>query len=251
MLALLLLLTQDAAERFYESVRFEEARADSPVGERVLETLRAREHWIAAYRAIESQLGPMRPVELTVAFDYEGGEAAKARASGGRGQIRFNLKKLEGYQARIDELEERKLALAKEGKRLVFKVPPARVERVIWHELTHVFHADYPAPEWFTEGLAQWLSDDPSAVRGFAHARRELRDVEEEPGERLDVYARGHLFWSWVAARGALKRAVRASVLDGRPWKAALEDALGISWDSARAAELEWSAREVERLRGR
>ena len=251
MLILLLLAAQDAAERFYESLRFEEAAAESPAAERVVETLRKAEHWTAAYRAIEAKLGPMRPVTLTVSFDHDGDEAAKASARNGRGQIRFNLRKLEEYQAKIDDLERRKRELAKEGKRLVFKVPPARIDRVIWHELTHVFHADYAAPEWFTEGLAQWLSEDPSAVQGYAQAGREPRSLDEALEERRDAYARGHLFWSWVAARGAVKRVVRASVLDGAPWKEALERALGLSWDSLQSAEREWSAKEVERLRSK
>lgn len=251
MLLLLLLTAQDAAESFFESVRFEDARADTVAGDRVAELLRSKEHWVAAYRAIEAKLGPMPPVALTVSFDHQGEEAAQARASAGRGHIRFNLKKLEEYQGKIDELEERKRALAREGKRLVFKVSPARVDRVIWHELVHVFHADYEAPKWFTEGLAQWLSEDASAVQGFAHARRETRDIEAELAENRDVYARGHLFWSWVASRGAVRRAVRASVIDGRPWKEALEEALGLPWNLALGAERDWSAREVERIRSR
>lgn len=251
MLFLFLLAAQDAAEDFYESVRFEDARADTVAGDRVADILRSKEHWVAAYRAIETKLGPFPPMELTVSFDHQGDEAAQARSRGGRGHIRFNLKKLEEYQAKVDELEERKRALAREGKRLVFKVSPARVERVIWHELTHVFHADYEAPAWFTEGLAQWLSEDASAVQGFAHARRETRDIEQELDERLDVYARGHLFWSWVAQRGATRRAVRASVVERKPWKEALEEALGLNWELARGAERDWSAREVERLRSR
>lgn len=249
MALLLCLALQDRAEAFFESIRFDEPRPETEAGERVCALLRRKEHWVAAHRAIEARLGPMRPVHLEVSFDYEGDETAKAAASGGLGRIRFNLKKLEDYQAKIDDLERQKRELAREGKKLVFKVAPARLDRVIWHELTHIFHADYGAPEWFTEGLAQWLSEDPNTIQAFAHAGRDLERIELPSPEKNDAYARGHLFWSWIAARGAVKRVVKATVLDGRPWKSSLEQSLGLSWASIEAAELEWSARELEKHR--
>lgn len=250
-LLLAALVAQDRAGDFFDAVRFEESRPESPAGERVDALLRSKEHWAAAHRAIEARLGPMRPVSLTVAFDYEGEETAKASARGGLGRIRFNLKKLEEYQVKLDEFEAKKKELAGTGRKLVFKVAPARIDRVIWHELTHVFHADYPAPDWFTEGLAQWLSEDPNTIQAFALAGREVKVVDAPPVEKNDVYARGHLFWSWVAARGAVKRAVQATVLDGGAWRPKLEEALGLGWATIQAAEREWSAKEVEKVRER
>lgn len=245
------LVLQDRAGEFFERVRFEESRPESAAGERVDALLRSKEHWAAAHRAIEARLGPMGPVSLSVSFDYEGEETAKASARGGVGRIRFNLKKLEEYQLKLDEFEAKRKELAGSGRKLVFKVAPARIDRVIWHELTHVFHADYAAPDWFTEGLAQWLSEDPNTIQSFSYAGREVQNVDAPPVEKNDVYARGHLFWSWVAARGAVKRVVKATVLDGGAWKSSIEEALGLGWASIQAAEREWSAKEVEKVRER
>lgn len=252
MLALALLLAlQDKAEVFFDAIRFADASTSSATGDRVLSLLRDKRHWLAAYRAIETRLGPMKHVSLDVSFDYEGEETAKAAARGGVGKIRFNLNRLESHQDKVDELEQQKKDLAREGKKLVFRVAPTRIDRVIWHEMTHIFHADYEAPEWFLEGLAQWLSEDPNTIQAFAHAGRDVHGIEAEVDEKNDVYARGHLFWSWVAARGAVKRVVQASVVDRGAWKASVEGALGLSWSTIEATEREWSAREIQKVRDR
>ena len=250
--ALLGLALQDRAGAFFDAVRFEESRPESPAGERVDALLRSKEHWAAAHRAIEARLGPMREgIDLTVSFDYDGEEVAQAAARDGIGKIRFHLKKLEEYQRKLDAFEKQKKELAAKGSRLVFKVAPARLDRVIWHELTHIFHADYAAPDWFKEGLAQWLSEDRNAIEGFALSRKKVDTIEEPVAEKIHVYARGPLFWSWIDTRGAVKRVVRATVLEGGAWKPAIEKALALSWPNIEAAEREWSAREVAKIQER
>jgi hypothetical protein len=250
--ACLSLAVQDRADEFFEGLRFEEARPESERGERVNAMLRKKEHWVAAHRAIEARLGPMREkIAVTVSFDYDGEEVAQAAARGGTGKIRFNLKKLEDYQLKLDNFESQKKELALKGSRLVFKVAPARLDRVIWHELTHIFHADYAAPEWFKEGLAQWLSEDPNTMQAFAYARKDVEGIETPVEEKSDVYARGHLFWSWLAGRGAVRAVVQATVAEGGPWKASIEKTLGLSWTSIETAEREWSAKEIVKIRDR
>jgi hypothetical protein len=241
---------QEAADRFVDRVTFGDARPGGEAGDRVVAALRSAENWRAAFRAIEARLGPM-PAEMAVAvtFDYDGEEMAKATSKGALGAIRFNLRKLEEHQKRVDDLEKQKKDLAREGKRLVFRVPPARLDRILWHELTHIFHGELAAPEWFSEGLAQWLADDPNCLRAFVFDGRDVEEIEAPPGHKNDVYARGHLFWSWVATRGATKSAVKLAVVEHGAWKASLEKALGLGWDDIVRSEREWSSREVARMR--
>ncbi|HEX7900725.1 MAG TPA: hypothetical protein VF950_23405 [Planctomycetota bacterium] len=250
--ALLSLALQDRAGVFFDAVRFEDAKAESEPAKRVTALLRKKEHWVAAHRAIEARLGPMRDgVALTVTFDYDGDEVAQAASKDATGMIRFNLKKLEEYQRKLDDIERQKKDAAAKGGKLVFRVVPARIDRILWHELTHIFHADYEAPKWFKEGLAQWLCDDPNPLEGFAFARKKVSSIEEPIEEKLHVYARGHLFWSWIDTRGAVKRVVRATVLEGGAWKPSIEKALGLAWPNIEAAEREWSAREVGKIQER
>ena len=250
--ALLSLALQDRAGAFFDAVRFEDAKAESEPARRVTEMLRKKEHWVAAYRAIEERLGPMpKKLDLTVSFDYDGEDVAQGAAKGDVGMIRFNLKKLEEYQRTLDDLEKRKKEAAAKGGRLLFKVAPARIDRVLWHELTHIFHNDYDAPLWFKEGLAQWLSEDRNTIEGFALARKKVDSIEEPVAEKIHVYARGHLFWSWVDTRGGVKGVVRATVLEGGAWKESIEKTLGLAWPNIDAAERAWSAREVAKIQER
>lgn len=251
LLLLAVLAPQESrAEGLFDRVTFGEAQPQGEPGERVLALLKSREHWLAAARAIESRLGPWREKQtVQVSFDYDGDDAARTATIDGVGRIRFNLKKLEELQIRADELERQKRELAKEGKRLRFKVPPARLDRLLWHELTHVFHGDLDAPDWFTEGLATWLSEDLNNLHAYAAFGPAVEEIDGAVGDKMTVYARGHLFWSWVAARGGVKPVVKAVVVDRAPWKASLEKVLGLPWEEIQKAELEWSAKEVAKLR--
>lgn len=250
--AWLCLAPQDRADLFFEAIRFEDGKPESDAGDRVYAMLRKKGNWLEGFRAIEARLGPMpAKIALTVVFDYDGDEVAQAAARGGAGRIRFNLKRLEEYQHKLDQYEIQKKDLAKKGSRLVFKVAPARLDRVIWHELTHIFHGDYDAPEWFKEGLAQWLSDDPNTIQAFALARKEVEAIERPVANRNDVYARGHLFWSWIETRVAVRDVVKVSVVEGGAWKPSIEKALGLSWKSIEAAERAWSAQEIEKIQER
>lgn len=247
---LAVLSTQDRAERLFERVTFGEAQPEGEPGERVLALLKSRENWLAAARAIESRLGPWREKQaVQVSFDYDGDDAARTATIEGVGRIRFNLKKLEELQTRADDLERQKRELAREGKRLRFKVPPARLDRILWHELTHVFHGELEAPDWFTEGLATWLSEDMNNLHAFAAFGPAVEAIDGGSEDKMVIYARGHLFWSWVASRDGLKPVVQAVVVDRGSWKASLEKALGLPWEQIRKAELDWSAKEVAKLR--
>ena len=237
------------AEDFVDNIIFEPPATESELARVGREEVCRRETWLEAYRAIESRLGAMpRRMRLTVKFDWTGPEFAKAAAQNGQGWIRFNPARLEEHVRRMREIEAEKARVARSGGTLVFRVPPVRLDRVVWHELTHVFQSNYSAPEWFNEGMAQWLSEDLNCLSAFVQSGRGVRAIERLGSDRVDLYARGHLFWSWLDSRNVL-RLVAQSVVDRRPWRAALEDATGLSWDSIVATEREWSEQEVDRLR--
>jgi hypothetical protein len=132
---------------------------------------------------------------------------------------------------------------------MVFKVPPVRFDRVIYHELTHVLQQGYDGPLWFLEGMAQLAGDDMNAICGFAVAKKPLKNIDAPLAEKGDNYARGHLFWKWLESRYAVQKTVQHTIFERRPWKESLEDATQQSWASIVATEREWSERELEKLR--
>jgi hypothetical protein len=244
------LLAQDRAEKFFERVAIEKVEAKSNEARRVLDVLTKKENWLAAFRAVEEKIGPFPDgLTLKATFDWNGDEYAHGGGAGDRGWVRFNLAKLEEYQKKIDAIEQQRLEEEKKGKTVVLRVPPARFDRILWHELTHVLQRGYDGPDWFKEGMAVWVSDDPNCLAAFAHAGRKAEPIDAPLSERNDLYARGHLFWKWMASKGLVKKIVEATILGRKEWKASLEEATQLSWEKISAAELEWSARELEKFR--
>jgi len=249
-LVIVLWLQADRAERLFERVVFARVEPRSEVARRVQDTLTLRDHWVGAFRLIEEKIGPFSDaLTVKVTFDWDGPEFAQAAGAGTAGRIRFNLTRLEEYQKKLDEVDRQKEDQAKLGRQIVFRVPPARFDRMIYHELTHVLQRSYDAPAWFNEGLAQWIGDDPNCVYAFAQAEKRVDTIEAEPGDVNETYARGHLFWKWLAAHGSARKVARAAVFDRHPWKRALEDAVGLPWENLVAAERLWSAKELEKYR--
>jgi hypothetical protein len=252
LLLLLLLGLQDAGQRardFYDRIQFDAPSPDSDEGRKVAEILTKKEHWIGAYRSLEQRLGTM-PERLVVKVDFtlEGEDAGWGASNGSEGKVRFNLKQLAERQRRMDETEaKRKEALAR-GQRVLYKVPPMKMDRLIYHELTHVFQRGCQAPAWWIEGMAQMMSDDPNNLAAYANGGKTVKSIDEEVLDRNDTYARGHVFWKWLDSRGAAKRAAELVVLEGRPWKTALEEATGYPWAILVITEREWSSKEVERM---
>lgn len=252
MIALILFLScpQDRAEKFFERVAFDRPEPSSDEERRVLEALTKKDHWVAAFRGVEEKAGPFADdLAVKVRFDWKGDEVAHAFTGSEGGTIRFNLKRLEEYQKTVDGLERQRRELEKKGKRTILRVPPARLDRMIWHELTHLLQRGYSSPDWFREGMAVWVSDDPNCLAAFAHAGGKIDLIETACASLNDTYARGHLFWMWLASRGAARKAIDASVHARKPWKTALEESTGLAWAELVAAELEWSAKELEKRR--
>jgi hypothetical protein len=251
-LVLALLLVQAPDERLKKlasQVAFTRPAAGSDEARKVVDLLTGADRWVAGFRRVEEKIGPFSDATaVEVAFDYDGREFAKMA---GDTKIRFNLAKLEEYQKKLDALERQRQELAGQGKRMVFRLPPAKIERFIPHELCHVLQKQrkVEAPEWFDEGLAQWVGDDPNVLVGFGLAGKKVDAIDAPLAEPDDVYARGHLFFLWLDSKGALRKAVRAAFFEGAPWKKALEEATGLAWDKIVPAEREWSAREAEKLK--
>jgi len=240
---------EERLKKLASQVTFARPEARSDEARRVVELLTAPERWAAAFRTVEEKLGAFADATaVEVTFDYEGREFAKMS---GDTKIRFNLVKLEDYRRKLDALERQRQELTKQGKKMVFRLPPAKLERFVPHELCHVLQKQrkVEAPDWFEEGLAQWVGEDPNVLTGFAIAGKKVDVVDAATSDPDDVYARGHLFFLWLDSRGALKKAVRAAFFESVPWKKSLEDATGLAWDKLTAAEREWSAAEAVKLR--
>jgi len=250
--ALVALAGQAVDERLKKlasQVTFTRPEARSDEARRVVDMLTAPERWAAAFRTVEEKIGAFADATaVEVTFDYDGREFAKMA---GDTKIRFNLVKLEDYRRKLDALERQRQELTKQGKKMVFRLPPAKLERFVPHELCHVLQKQrkVDAPDWFEEGLAQWVGEDFNVLTGFAIAGKKVDAIDAATSDPDDVYARGHLFFLWLDSRSALKKAVRAAFFDSVPWKKSLEDATGLAWDKLIAAEREWSAAEAAKLR--
>lgn len=252
MLALLVLLQADAAEAFFSRVKIADKPAFGPVQERIHKVIRDREHWISAYRAVEAVLGPWpADASVTATFGYRGDQLAKARGPAKIGEIQFNIDRLEEMQIKLDEIEKMRVELEKQNKKLVFKVQPFRMERLLHHELTHIWQDGRDAPDWFLEGMAQHVARDENLLGHFARSGLDLPAIEGPYREKTQVYVRGQLFWSWLDTKGAVKSVARSFAVDGKPWKTAVEESLKLDWAFAVIAENAWSQAELLRVRER
>lgn len=249
-LLLLGLLPDERSLQLYERTRFKAAEPTDDAGRRVVELLLRKEHWVGAYRELADKYGAFpADLEVSVDFDFAGKELARAAGRGSRGTISFNLTQLSDAQKKIDAYQGKRKAAEARGQRMVFKVPPVKFDRVIYHELTHVLQQGYDAPLWFLEGMAQLAGDDPNSICAFAVEKKIVKDIDASITDRGDVYARGHLFWKWLETRHAVQKVFELCITQRRPWKESLLEATQQSWASLVASEREWSEKEVEKLR--
>lgn len=249
LLLLVLLADDQRALRFFDSIRFQKFEPPGDEGRRVMEILLKKEHWVGAYRTLEEKLGPFPDaLALSVDFDFDGEPLARALGKGTEGRVSFNLKRLAEEMKRLDAIEEERKALAKRGRSLYFNVPPIKFDRMIYHELTHVLQRNYEAPDWFNEGMAQWIGEDLNCVSTLAYTGAKVDFIDAASLKKIELYARGHLFWEWLASLGAARKVVEQTVFRRRPWKEAVEEATGNPWSVALIIEREWSAKEVEKI---
>lgn len=239
------------ADTFFERLRFAPVETPDAESRRVVEILKSKEHWVGAYRFLEERFGKFPDnQEVAVDFGLEGDEELGVGGTWGvHGRIRFNLKRLARSQKFLDELEAAKQAAIAEGKRIIVKVPPFRIERVIYHELTHILQRNYDAPEWFLEGMAQYVAGEEHQIYMLAFSGRRLKDIEEPLAKRIDAYGRGHLFWNWLHDRGSAAEAIQLSIILRKGWKEALEEATKLPWSVIVPTEREWSAKQLDEKR--
>lgn len=239
-----------ALQTLVDRLVFEKAAPESEAEKKVVELLSRRETWTEAVRTIEGTFGRF-PEALRVRVDYSltGDEAGQASLRDGAATVRFNVKLLGELQKKAEDAETRPKEAQDRSGKLVYRVPPVRIDRVVAHELTHVLQGDLAAPEWFREGMAQWIGDDPNNLYAFGLTHKAVQDIDGIGLERRGTYARGHLFWAWLNSCGAAKKAGELSLSRRAPWKEALEQATGKPWAEIVAAEREWSSTELQKYR--
>lgn len=242
----------DRIEELVSRVSFRQVETRTPEERTVYATLSRADLWRDAFRSVEKQVGRFPDgLSIEADFEYEGAELAKAAGKGAHGRIRFNLKRLALHRRQMDENDRKRIELEKTGRTLVYKVPPIRIERVIHHEMVHVRQQGYTAPDWFNEGLAVLVGDDPNPLYAFVHAGKEVGLLDLLPNEGLDGYARGHLFWKWLSHQGWAEKTVQLTVVARNDWQTALQAVSGFSWSELVFLEREWSASEALRIQRR
>jgi hypothetical protein len=250
---------EDRPKKLVDAVSFPSAEqvkewtAKGDEHKRVLDVVLKRDHWIAAVRAIEERLGAMGDWTLEVKLSaWDSSHPAHGHREGTKAEILFNMRRLGEYERKMDEHRRRQEALAKEGKRMVWRVPPIRYERLIWHELAHVFQGEVATPDWFHEGLASWIGDDSCYLYDFAVANKEVADVDARLTRDEDPYGRGQFFMKWLDSkigREGMKKVAKAVYADRTDWKKALTEATSLEWDALKKAELDATRTAAAKLR--
>lgn len=238
------------SEDFFGRIVFDTPAPDSDEGRRVVEILTKKENWTGAFRALEQKyLRFPDDLKLEVDFRLGGDEVGWGAANEAGGKVRFNLDRLIEHVKKSDALQAKLKEAQLRGQRAIVKVPSMRMDRLIYHELTHVLQRGYDAPAWFNEGMAQLIADDPNSIAAFVNGGKPVQAIDVDSSDRNHAYARGHLFWKWLDYRGQAKKAAEMAIAQRKPWKEVLEAATNRSWAVLLDEEQEWSAKEVERLR--
>lgn len=248
LLALAVLPLQDRYAKLYAAVTFAPYKAESQEELQVLAVVAQKDHWMGAFRTLEEKVGPFPDtVKVEVDFDLQGDNPSSGGFQEGKGVISFNVGRLVEYQRKADAARKQLDELARQGKKAVFRVPPLRFDRLIYHELTHVLQGKSEAPDWFSEGMACWVGDDMNYMCGFAYLGKAVGGIHETPHD--EVYARGHAFWKWLATKGATKKVAEAVIYKKADYRKATETATGMAWDRVVAAEKDWSTKQIDALR--
>jgi len=242
----LAVLPDEKAERFFDRMKIDAPELSDDLSRRVVVYLLRKEHWVGSYRDLSDRFGRFPDdLDLTIDFKLDAEEIGRTSCKGDEWKISFNLKKLVELQKRYDQVEQWK----REGKQMVFKVPPLKMDRLIYHEMTHVLQGRFDAPLWFVEGMAQMVGDDVNALSQFIKDGKPIRGVDNDITDRLETYSRGHLFWKWLETRGATYRTYELAFVKQLPWKQALEEATNRSFANIVAEEKEWSTREAQKYK--
>lgn len=262
LLPLLLLLVQspdDHARAVVERIGFPKSDEvkkwtdKGPEYKNVLDVVLKRETWRSAVKFIEEHLAPIADdwrIEVTLT-EWEGNSPAQSERGENAAPVRFNMKRLSGYEKKMIDYRREEQELKKKGKRFAWKVPPLKYDRLIFHELVHLVQGTYKSPDWFIEGLASWAGADPNYVMAFLYENDEVKGVES-PLTEVNLYGRSQLFMMWLekkSGREIFKKLVKATFIDGGEPKPALEKLLGTTWEKITAEETEWTTKYATKNR--
>jgi hypothetical protein len=152
-----------------------------------------------------------------------------------------------GVYEKIAEFEKAK----NYGKDPKWRVPPAKLEALVHHELVHCF-VPTSDENWWTEGIASWVAMDDSIVWAFANDKRPVNPLDQMVPEE-DAYARGWAFIEWVRSFGEekWKGFLKTVLADKTKVKPAAEAASGKAWSDLVPAERDWSKAFIKKYADR
>ena len=245
-LLLLALGPDDLAERHFERMKIESPDLSDPVASRVVVSMLEKDVWVGAFTELSSKFGKFREdLSLTVDFALDAEEVGRTTGRGAQWKISFNLKKLVEVRKKLDEFDR----LKREGKQVKFTVPPVKMERLVYHELTHVLQNGVEQPRWFKEGMAQLVGDDDNMLLQFVKDRKAVKEIDVPLADTVEIYARGHLFWKWLESRGVATKTFELVFVQRLPLRESMEEATNKSWTTLVADERDWSENQIRKMK--
>jgi hypothetical protein len=215
---------------------------------RIVALVTDRKHWAAAFRAIDEKLGLFTAdCDVRVSIeDVKEAWPAKGGGRDGKGVVRFNIKPLVTYLAKLDEFA----MLEKEGKAIAWVVPPTPLEGIVVHELAHVF-CGATADKWLTEGIASYVAGEVTLLYAFNHRKSRVESLDRNMPD-ADAYARGMSFFQWMEekfGRDKVREFADRVVRKGEPAKDAAAAVTGLVWERILLDERAWSADYIARFK--
>jgi hypothetical protein len=223
------------------AAELEEARRKGEAHRAVVGVVSDRAVWARALQAVDERTGLFDgTAQVAVRF----GTLEGRQGEGGGGRIVLDLQQLSEYWKRTEEFR----AAVREGR--TWSVPPARLEAILVHELTHCFQGD-AGPAWVREGLAAYAARDFHFVYAWRHAAQKAGDIEGEVKPRF-VFARAWAFFEYLEAKHGADAPPRFAALvvkQGIAPPAAAREVTGLDWDGLKKDELRWSTEWLSNAR--
>ena len=216
--------------------------AKDPHYPRILEDLQAPENWKAVIQEIEAVLCPYpKSTNLRVRFtesdESPGSEVTRDRSGI---TVTFNVKLIDAFRARWQEVALANSERSKQGKPLEFERVPSMYNHVA-RGLVHVLERGRQLPGWFHQGVPSWLWADMYYVKTFLDRAAAVEEIDAKPASAEDDYGRGHLFLLWLerkAGAGVFPALARSVYEEGLDVQTAISRLLGAEWAEIKREEL-------------